>query len=638
VSSARSAGGLPFTATVLPLPGQLPQGQTLVSADDGALAASVVARWPDQSAAVVVVASSGSFAAGETRSLRLQAQAATGTGALDAGRIGQLLASVIVDAGSAGRIELRDFAQPERLWWANARTVCARYRSALVAAAWRLEVVVDVQAFDTAHAFVEVVVENGSMLSSAPAKPAAATYGAQVLINGQAVATVASSGAPEGQHVAFRAWYASGWIGGDPGLRATQAHTDLQAHPLLFKCDRAGGDMAAYANDGYVVWGSGRQRASVMGAGGDHPSIGPLPLWEAQFLQTGDPRAARAVEASALAVLGYNLNYRDSATGLVPTFEQLAGRSMQFNWPVSYGINDRMSWEVAHHPAAGLMAFVCRPSPVYIELAQKVAVWNGTWSTWGGTATGVFGRPYQGRGRAWCMRSLAHALLLTPDGLPWKAAARESLAANVSYLGSWRSDAKARLGAVWGETAAIPQDSAPNRPGFQEPLWFHHYLAAELHKIARAGLLSGAAQAELASLADWACLQPVRWINEQPNGSWRYVPYTYTLGRDAATLDSMATYGEQSAWAHSDTPPAVGGPWMSFGDYKADRYAQYTANPTAGAYYPSYLWAALVAAVERGVPGSAAAWSTVQSQLSNLNNWRDGFAADPRWGAAPRNT
>ena len=633
--SGNRSGTLPFVGTVLPLPGQVPNGITLVSPDDGGLAASVVSRWPDGSASVVVLAGVSPFSANETRSLRLQAQAVPATTALGAARVAQLLASVAVEMGALGRAELIDFSRPERLWWANAHTICARYRLTLPGGA-RLEAVIDVQAFSSAHALVEVVIENGSMNSAAPAKPSGVAYNAQVLVNGNAIGSGDTAAAPEAQHAAFRAWYAAGWVGGDPGTRCTQAHADLQAHPLLFKCDRAGGDMAAYANDAYVPFGAGRQRGAGMGAGGDHPSIGPLPLWEARFLQTGDARAARAVEASALSVLGYNVNYRDSTTGLVPTFEQLAGRSMQSNWPVTYGPNDRMSWEVAHHPAAGLMAFVARPSPVYIEIAQKVAVWNGTWSTYGGTATGVFGRPYQGRGRAWCMRSLGHAILLTPGDLPWRAAALSSLTANVTYLDGWRNDAKARLNASWGETAAIAQDSAPNRPGFQEPLWFHHYLTTELHKLAAARLLGGTQQAALDTLADWCALQPVRWVNEQGNGAWRYVPYMYTLGRDAATIDSMADYGQQSAWAHSDAPAAASGTWMSFPDYKADTFAQYTANPTAGAYYPSYLWAALVAAVERRVPGAATAWAAVNANLVNLSSWRDGFASDPRWGAVPR--
>jgi hypothetical protein len=667
-ASAALTGTYPYTATVLPLPGQVPAGMTLASPDDSSLRASVISSWADGSAAVIVVAGTYTFANSLQATLRLQSAqpaAATSTGVvatvtnifaavlntktaaqtstasassgnLGADRIAQLVQSVRVDFGALGAAVLNNLAAPERIWWANPQTVCARYRVAAPGHA-TLEAVIDIHAFAAGRALVEVVVENARMNTVSPAKPEVASYQASVSVNGVFVTSASSSGAPEGSHAAFRAWYASHWVGGNPNVRVTQAHGDLQLHPLLYKCDRAGGDMAMYANDSYAPWSAGRQRPVGMGAGGDHPSIGPLPQWEARFLQTGDPRAARAVEAQALAVLGFNVNYRDSQTGLVPTFTQLVGRSQQSNWPNQRNASDAMCWEVAHHPAAGLMAFACRPSPVFIEIAQKIAVWNGTWSTWGGTATGVFGRPYQVRGRAWCLRSLVHATALTPEALPWKAAARESINANVSYLGTWRADPKARLGAFWGDTSAIPLDSAPNRPGFQEPLWFHHYLATELHKAARAPVLGGAAQTALASLADWACLQAVRWVNEQPNGSWRYVPYTYTLGRDATTIDSLPTYGQQSAWAHSDSPPSVSGSWMSFANYKADTYAEYTANPTSGAYYPSYLWAALVAAVDRALPGAAQAWITVVTNITAIESWRGGFAADPRWGSAPLN-
>ena len=663
-ASAAMTGTFPYAATLLPLPGQVPAGMTVSSPDDASLRATVISKWSDGSAAVVVASGTYTFASSLEATLRIQsAQPSSGSGGvtsaaavttyfanlfgtapasatatngdLGTDRIAQLVQSVRVDFGSSlGAALLTSFAAPERIWWANGQTVCARYRVAAPGHA-TLEAVIDIQAFAAGRALVEVVVENAKMNSVSPAKPAAAAYQAVVTVNGSSVATVASSGAAEGSHSAFRAWYASYWVGGNPNVRVTQLHTDLQRHPLLFKCDRGGGSMAMYANDAYAPWSAGRHRATGMGSAGDHPSIGPLPLWEAQFLQTGDPRAARAVEVSALAVLGYNVNYRDSTTGLVPTFTQLVGRSQQSNWPNQANGNDAMRWGVAHHPAAGLMAFVSRPSPVFIEIAQKVAVWNGTWSTWGGTATGVFGRPYQGRGRAWCMRSLAHATMLTPDTLPWKASAKASIDLNVVYLDTWRNDPKAKLGATFGETAVIPGDSAPTRPGFQEPLWFHHYLAVELHKIAKSPLIDGPSQAAVASLADWACMQPVRWINEQPNGSWRYVPYTYTLGRDGATIDSLADYGQQSAWAHSDTINSVAGPWMSFANYKADAYSEYTPNATAGAYYPSYLWSALVAAVDRNLPGSEQAWLTVMNKVTGIEAWRNGFANDPRWGATP---
>ena len=632
--SATQAGTFVYAATVLPLQGQVPSGATLLSPDDPTLRASVLSRWTDGSAAVVIA--SGTVTVAAPGELRVQLQAGSPTTPdvpLTVNRLMKLVSSVKVALGSLGTIELTDLGRPERIWWANGNTICARYRVAAPAHP-TLEAVIDLHALG-ARAFVEVVLENSKLNSASPLKPGAASYAAVVSVNGSSVVTVQSNGAPEGNHAAFRAWYASSWANGDPGLRVMQLNTDLQRHPLLFKCDRGGADMSGYANDSYTPWGAGRQRGGNMGAGGDHPSIGPLPQWEAQFLQTGDPRAARAVEVNALALLGFNINYRDATTGLVPTFAQLEGRSMQVNWPVNYGPNDAMGWKVSHHPAAGLMAFISRPSPVFIELAQKVAAWNGTWSTWGGTPTGIFGRAYQMRGKAWCMRSLAHAVFLTPEQLPWKASGVACLTANLRHLDLYRQSALGKLNTVWESLPTAPETTFTWISGFSVPLWQHHYLVTELHKISSSPMLATADQANANALADWTALQPVRWINEQPNGGWRYVPYGSVIGRNATTIDSLPTWGEQQRSWMTSAPPSVAGTWMACETVSATNYSDFGVNGTSGAYYPSYLWAALVAAVDRNVAGASQAWATVRNNITNLDSWRAGFVNDPRWGSTP---
>jgi hypothetical protein len=627
-------GSFPFAATVLPLPGQVPSGSVLMSPDDATLRSAVLSRWVDGSAAVVVVSGTANVTGTAEQTLLLQPGTPVAADvALTPARVGQLVSAVKVDFGSLGVVNVTDFATPERIWWANAQTICARYR-ATAPSHGTLEAVIDIQAFATGRALVEVVVENAKMNSAAPAKPAVASYSAVVSVNGNSVATVQSAGGPEGAHTAFRAWYASTWVGGDPGLRVVQAAADLQKHPLLFKCDRNSGDLSAYAADTYAPWSTGRHRATGMGAGGDHPSIGPLPQWEASFLQSGSPAAAKAVEASALALLGWNINYRDSGTGLVPTAAQLAGRNQQSNWPTTGNSSDRMMWETAHHPAAGLMAFAARPSPVFIELAQKIAVWNATWST--GDGTGVFGYWYQTRGKAWGVRSLAHALFLTPEALPWRNGAKDWLNANTTYLRGFQVDSKAVLGFVWNYAPNSLEDHSPGTPGMQVAMWQHHYLATELHKAASLKLLDVPQQAVLDSLADWAVTQPVRWVNEQANGGWRYVPYTTTAGRSTSTMDSLPTWGQQRAWQMSDNPPAASGPWCTTYAESTSTYAGFQSENQAGATYVSYMWSALVAAVERRVPGAAQAWQTVLTGATNLEAWRNGFAGDPRWGAAPR--
>jgi hypothetical protein len=642
--SASTAGSWPYSCTLMPLPGQLPANATFTSPDDANLALSVLSTWPDGSAAVAVAAGKITAAAGETRTLRLQSVAASASTALTAARVAALVNEVAVDIDSMGIVRLSDLSRPQHVWWANAQVICARYRLA-VPVHPTLEAVIDIHAYASDFAFVEVVLENGKLNTASPSDPAWASYGNAIIsVNGRTLGTASSAGGAEGSHSPFRAWYAAGWIGSDPGLRAWQDAASLQRHPLFWKMDPASPDLSGYAADTYTPWSAGRQRGIGMGGGGDHPSIGPLPRWEAQFLQTGDPQAAKAVEASALAVLGFNVNYRDTGTGQVPTIAELAGKTQQSNWPSLGNGQDRMTWEVAHHPAAGLTAFVCRPSPVYIELAQKVAVFNATYTTFQDvgpmTATGVFGQYYQMRGRAWGLRSLTHATFLTPANMPWRAAGVASLAANAAFLDGWRSDPRAKLNCFWDYASGngTLQD-ADGAAGFQCKVWQHHYLTTELHRVAMLQLLTGTAQATLQTLADWAAMQPVRWVNEQADGAWRYVPYHTTIGRSGSGIDSLDRWDAQMTWSMTDAPTSVSGPWKT--DYSGNTRTTYASfdstDAVGGGTYPSYLWSALVVAVERGLPGSRTAWETVQSNVTNLASWQGGLVSDPRWGCKPRN-
>jgi hypothetical protein len=626
----------PYIAAVYPLQGLVPSGQGLDSPDDPNTRSTVISRWPDGSASVVVVAGETTVTLGTSKQIRLRA-AAAGSSPLTAARVGQLVSNVTVDCGAVGSATLTDFTSPSKIWWANERVICSRYR-APVGTHPTLEAVVDIHAFSSTRALVEVVVENCKMATATPVAPTAVSYTAAVTVNGAPVATVQTTNAPGGGHQAFRAWYASGWIGGDPGIDVTHDAASMQAHPLFFKVWKSGGSMSQYAADVYRPWGVGRHPASGMGGAGDSAFIGPLPKWEVQYLQTGDNQARRAVIASASSVLSFSVNYRDSGTGLVPTFDQLANKNQQEvgydatkAWPNN---GAEPAWEVAHHPAAGLMAFMCRPSPAFIEIAQKIAVWNGTWSSY----NGAFGTYYQTRGKAWCVRSLAHAIFLTPDGDAWKQAARSALFRNAQLLKTFQDDPRSVLGFVWDFSPGNVFDyvAARGGAGFTQPLWEHHYLVTELHKVASAKLLTGTEQSVLVAIADWVAAQPIRYINESTAGEWRILYYLTPVGRSGTAIDSLPTYSQQFAWRYSDGPPPLSGPWMN-GDWASASYSSAAADSGAGAYYPSYFWAALVAAVERGLAGSDAAWTKVMTSVTNLSTWSAGFGLDPRWGPYPRN-
>lgn len=647
--TAGAAGAVPYSATVLPLKGQVPSGQTLISPDDASLRSSILSTHDDGSAAVVVVAGSTAVTANQAKSLRLMtASSATGTN-LTTAAIAAAVTSVVVNfQGTYGSATLNSFGSPERTWWANPQVICARYRlAAPTPGTTALEAVIDIHAYSGGRALVEVVIENGKMTSSSPSKPAAATYtGATVTVNGTTVSTVNSNGptSAEGNHAAFRAWYSRTWVGGDPGVRVTQDVKDLQKHPLLWAMDRPStADFTAYGSDAYTAWTTGRQRGTGMGGTGDHPSIGPLPQWEAQAIQSGDHRAWNAVEVSALAALSYNINYRDTVTGLVPTFSAIGTRSQASGtWPNQTNGSDAAMWETAHAPDVGLVAFLSRPSPVFIEIAQKAAFWNGTWSSdnTAGWSPGLFGYWFQIRGRAWGIRSVTHAAFITPSALPWRAAAVTALANNVTYLSNWSANANHSLNTITDYTPTTPRDFETGITGFQNSVWQHHYLTSVLHRMSSSGLLTGASGTAANALADWMATQPVRWVNEQPGGGWRYIGYETTMGSDSTgtTINSAADWGAEMSRAgnHNGVPASVSGSWMGNGGLGTSYASGYSAHLSANAYYPTYLYDALVVANERGIVGAPKAWYTVDQNITNFNTWKSGFGTDPRWGSRPR--
>ena len=147
-------------------------------------------------------------------------------------------------------------------------------------------------------------------------------------------------------------------------------------------------------------------------------------------------RAAAAAVASAGSSVARTTGC-DAYSAIMPTKCQ---GSFWANWPRTL---TEPAFETAHQPAAGLMAFIGRPSPVFIEIAQKIAVWTGTVSSSLDSFTrfdeaavgltdftGVVGDA-QVRSKAWGPRQIFHATFLSPDAHPWKAGGREWVDRNV---------------------------------------------------------------------------------------------------------------------------------------------------------------------------------------------------------------
>jgi hypothetical protein len=235
------------------------------------------------------------------------------------------------------------------------------------------------------------------------------------------------------------------------------------------------------------------------------------------------------------------------------------------------------------------------------------------------------------------MRSLVHATFLSPDGTAWREGGKYWMNLNRIYWDAWRSkQAAAAISLPW----ANGPDGIVGLPAnkWAWPPWQTHFLIPELHKAAAVQILSGSQQTAMESLADWVAEYPVRWINEQPNGGWRYIPYQQLIPTDANGVVA-SNWGALMAQLVTAPPPAVAGPWFMSTDASPEYGAYFgegVAGGSTGYYYVSVFWSAFVAAVERGIPGSATAWATVQANVTNLSTWREGFKVNPRFGATPR--
>jgi hypothetical protein len=657
---ATQTGVMPYLATAFPLEGALPATQVVESPEDPTLRSTVLARWPDGSAQVVAIAGETAVAAGATKSISLRAAAPRGT-ALGAARVGQLITGIAVDFG-AGRVSLTDFSRPERVWWSNERVVCCRYR--LPVGLGVVEAVIDVHAFAGSRAFVEVVVENSRMNSASPVLPATQNYvNATVAVNDAIVATVSSpqpgqafvgrngSGKYTGGHEPFRAWYCSTWVGGDPGVTVTHDAASMQSHPLFFRA--AEGNtldlQAEYSKsyDTYAPWSPCRVRVPGMGGGGEYDEIGLFTRSQSHYFQTGDRAAAVAVMNHALGALCCDINYRDATSGLVPSAADLAGKSGSSNtWPVSTGSfpgyrAQEPAFESAHQPAHGLVAFLCRPSPVFFEIAQKIFAWNCVDAD-GGSGNGRHSFD-QVRARGWRMRNYGHALFVTPDDLTtWKSSGRAMLVRNKADFDAFLDLPWNTLGVLWGTSPSDWNSYADySRPRWQTPMWQSSFVVMSMTSIANAKILRGADANAWNTVTDRLSLPFVRMVNEAQAGEWRAVPYAETIGDvvdgPPKRLD-MGT-GDWGAMRRSDYTgalPAPTGPWLNYSD-KQFTWESGSPDLAAGYSYPSQFWGAFCAAVERDIPGAAAAWTKVTNGITNLSTWRQGFRTEPRFNRWPRN-
>jgi len=664
-----SAGTFPYMATVFPCEGAVPSGMSLISPDDATMRGNVLSAWPDGSAQVVVVAGHKAVSASAQTTIGVRPAIQSGT-SLTTSDIDSLLSDLTLNFNGTPQT-FNTWTSPTRTWWANSQVICASYVVPITGMG-AMEAIVYVHAFAGGRAFVEVVIENGKLNADATTVSLAATptqtyTSATVSINGIALngsgtsSPTTNMAAPNSDnpilyqtagHQALRAWYCSGWVGGDPQIEVTHDIVYMRKHPFFFAPIEESTKNQQTANtnayDTYVPWACCRISGPDMGAGGAAGELGLFTECQSDYFQYGSKYAARAVIATGLAALSLDFNWRHT-NGTVPTREQVYGKTNgNVKWPFLNstprygGISTR---DASHIPAMQLVPFLCRPSPVFIELAQKEFCWN---HAYGNSDDG--GHSYdQVRSRGWGARNYASAILLTPDSdTTRKAGMRLPLLARAAYVDAFFTRPWNTLELMYGllPSNSSNWDHADSRSRLQTSSLVQQYAIIGMVWVEATKVLRGSDAATWTASTDSACKFVTRRILEATGGEWRLIPYTLTFG-DLVTgsPDSVdmgtGNWGDMTRNDYTGTPPPdISGPIL-FANASTIDWANVSTITTATVNENTYWWGALCAVAERDGPSAAEAWDKVITDggISNFAQYRTGFATllFNQWNRWPRN-
>ena len=140
-----------------------------------------------------------------------------------------------------------------------------------------------------------------------------------------------------------------------------------------------------------------------------------------------------------------------------------------------------------------------------------------------------------------------------------------------------------------------PNDLPGSASGISNSFWMLNFCVPEWHKAAAARLVApirGARQSAMDTVADALALNTVKWVNDQPNGGWRFLPYQSRIGNTSGDMTTYANWGAQRAADFSGAPSSVTGVWGG-GLGNETTWAAVEANTDV--FYPPPFWAALVA-------------------------------------------
>jgi hypothetical protein len=626
LTSAVGGADLPYTIGYAFAKGTFPAG-TALAVNQGTAQIVVKRQWNDGSIKHVIVSGHVSIpAAGGSQAIQIASGTPTGGAALTSVNIVSAAPTASVQCGAIGTVTLTSLlaAAPFRTWISGPEMVECHYRGPVGTDA-TLAVWFHVRLYRTGKIWIRAFCENGYVDKAQALK----TYVPTVTIGG----TVRYNPGTNLSHYSNTRWDVEGWVGADPQITPKHNVAQLISTRLVPNYWKRNPSATALNGLGQAYTPMSRVGWTLkMGDAGFQEQIGLLPLWDALYCSSSDPRAYRAAMASSRSLSSYAIVWRDSTDNLPtrPSARPNYTTSGNNGGGATQADAGTLSWELAHHGSGGYLAYLITGDYYYLETMQhqaSVCYLCNDQSHGAGTSRKLL---QQSRAMAWALRTIGQLAAIGPSD----SVTSDYTALLASNMAFWRTKlpdlftSQNPLGILYSYEVS----SGAYDPG-HTATWQQNFAVQTL------GFLS-----DIEPLADLTALNLVRdycyrWPvgllggDGPPNYCYTQASaYTVKIASgalpDALNLSPCftswgAVFQNTFLAANGTCGTALQG--TSGGD---------PASASTG-YYGN-LMPAIAYAADHGAPGAAAAWA----RLSAASNWstveNSGFGDIPMWGIVPR--
>lgn len=634
--------------------GDIPGGQSVVVAG-AAARATVMNRWPSGAVKFAVIGGTYNSSAGVTSTVTLSAGTVSAGSSLTAAAAQSAMASntAAIGAGAFGSVTWSgaDFASPFLTHFAN--DLCAEfiYRKPIGSDA-HLVGWIALRLFATGAVEVLPWIENGYLNVAAPTnKSASYTFS----LGGSTRETLAIDLPHHSRTPLVSSTRLAHWLAADPLLSVKNDVAYMQATervPTYFAAIDPANTLVTGLPASFTPLqiGGYDYQGDIMGNTGYASPIGLLPQHDALYLMTTADVSAQ-VQRNAYSAGRYPIHWRDSSTNRPPVFATYpnlvigsgqgitnTGGSTTSSYTPAVTGTAPPSWDLAHCPSVGYMAYLLTGRFYHAETAQFAAVANHFHQDdiIRGGGTGVI-RSYGGandtRHAAWGIRSLWQAYEVTPDAdTAIRANFKAALQATIDFH---HARYVAQTNNPLGFTEPGADYFASQSSTYGDRLWMQDFSVASWgYMKAAQPVLDTGYSAKITAFFNWHAPATVGRLGDPDDtNAWPVNNPAHYNGAVAAS-DSPDWAGGTGPWyptfraaynATILTPPS----WLSTNNFLLGAEILPGANSFLGNLLPAIAYA-----VRHGASGAQAAYRRLAA-LQGYGLLIQNLQTFPVWGVRP---